>query len=551
MKTSFRLAGDSRRLGECLDVARARNALTPSRFGRSDFRQDRPEKRASEREPIKHITLFGSVVRPRGDLGNNRAVRILMLAAECAPLAKVGGLADVVGSLPKALEKLGHEVRVAIPGYGAIDWALYSPKSRTRFPVYTTWGAPVAEVWETAVDGIPHFLITGPPIPRERWIYGRSIEEDGPKFVFFSLAALWSSEALSWKPDVVHAHDSHTGAAVWWLGTEGRDNPFFHDVASVFTIHNLPYAAQGAGRVLGEYKLRRSDATLALSPSYRDSLMGLGILAADWLSTVSPTYAREILSPEGGHGLDGVLRARADRLAGILNGIDTESWNPRIDPELIANFEAATLPRRARNKTELQREAGLENDPRMPLLAVVSRLVKEKGYDFAAPAIRRWLDRGGQFVLLGTGDPALEHEYAQFELRYPHRASVRLRFDARYARRIYGGADAILLPSRYEPCGLAQMIAMRYGCVPVARRTGGLADTVTDAGDPGGTGLMFDEFHAWALWDALDRALKVYAHPAKWAELQRNGMARDFSWSRSAAEYAAVYAHAVAARSAG
>ncbi len=476
-----------------------------------------------------------------------------MLAAEAAPLAKVGGLADVVGSLPKALQALGHDVRVVIPGYGAIDWNKYKPVERTRFPVYTTWGAPEARIWETAVDGVPYFLVTGDPIPRERWIYGRTIEEDGPKFVFFALAALFSSEALDWKPDVVHAHDSHTGAAVWWLATEGRDNPWFRGVASVFTIHNLPYAAQGAGKALGDYKLRKSDALFALPADYRDSLMALGIVSADWLTTVSPTYAREILTPAGGHGLDGVLRVRADRLAGILNGIDVESWNPATDADLAATFDAATLPRRARNKTDLQRESGLEPDARMPLLAVVSRLVKEKGFDIAIPAIKRWLDRGGQFVLLGTGDPALEHDYAQFELRYPRRAGVRLRFDGRYARRVYAGADALLIPSRYEPCGLAQMIAMRYGAVPVARRTGGLADTVTDAGDPSGagTGLMFDEFNPWALWDALDRALKVYAQPAKWAELQKNGMGRDFSWSKSGREYATLYERAVAARSAG
>lgn len=476
-----------------------------------------------------------------------------MLAAEAAPLAKVGGLADVVGSLPKALQALGHDVRVVLPGYGAIDWNRYNPVELTRFPVYTTWGAPEARIWETHVDGVPFLLVTGDPIPPERWIYGRTIEEDAPKFVFFSLAALFASETLDWKPDVVHAHDSHTGAAVWWLGTEGRDNPWFRSVASVFTIHNLPYAAQGAGKALGDYKLRKSDALLMLPAQYRDSLMALGILGADWLTTVSPTYAREILTPEGGHGLDGVLRARGNRLAGILNGIDTESWDPATDADLAATYDASTLARRARDKTELQRESGLEPDARMPLLAVVSRLVKEKGFDIAVPAIKRWLDRGGQFVLLGTGDPALEHDYAQFELRYPHRASVRLRFDARYARRVYAGADALLVPSRYEPCGLAQMIAMRYGCVPVARRTGGLADTVTDAGDPSGagTGLMFDEFNPWALWDALDRALKVYAQPAKWAELQKNGMGRDFSWSRSGREYADLYERAVAARSAG
>ena len=482
-------------------------------------------------------------------MGNNREVRILMVAAEAAPLAKVGGLADVVGSLPRALSDLGHEVRVVIPAYGSLDWTRYNPKSVARFPVYTAWGEDTAEIWETAIGAIPVTLVGGPPIPKDRWIYGRTIQEDGPKFVFFSLAALWSAEALHWKPDVVHAHDSHTGAAVWWLATEGRENPYFRDVATVFTIHNLPYAAQGAGRYLGDYKIRRTGALEALPEGFRDSLMGIGILGADMLSTVSPTYAREILTPEGGYGLDGVLRLRRDRLAGILNGIDTESWDPGTDVDLFRNFDASTLERRAQNKAALQEEAGLEKDARMPLLAVVSRLVKEKGFDIAAPAMRRWLERGGQFVLLGTGDPTLEHEFAQFEMRYPRRASVRLRFDARYSRRIYGGADALLIPSRYEPCGLAQMIGMRYGCVPVARRTGGLADTVVDAGDPGGTGLMFDEFHAWALWDALERALRVYAQGAKWAQLQSNGMARDFSWGRSAKEYVALYERARAAHS--
>jgi starch synthase len=474
-------------------------------------------------------------------------MRILMIAAEAAPLAKVGGLADVVGSLPRALSALGHEVRVALPAYGSIDWLHYQPKMVAAFPVHAAGGDQQAEIWETAIGDVPVHLVGGPPIPKDRWIYGRTIEEDGPKFVFFSLAALWSAEALHWKPDVVHAHDSHAGAAAWWLATEGRENPYFEDVASVFTIHNLPYAAQGAGPALGEYKLRRTDALGVLPESYRDSLMGIGIVGADMLSTVSPTYAREILAAEGGHGLDGVLRLRADRLSGILNGIDTDSWNPSTDPELVRHFDAKTLPSRAANKAALQDEAGLEKDARMPLLGVVSRLVKEKGFDIAAPAVKRWLDRGGQFVLLGTGDPALEHEFAQFEMRYPHRASVRLRFDARYARRVYAGADALLIPSRYEPCGLAQMIGMRYGCVPVARRTGGLADTVVDAGDPAGTGLMFDEFHPWALWDALERALRVYAQPTKWAELQRNGMSRDFSWARSAADYAVLYERARAA----
>jgi starch synthase len=395
---------------------------------------------------------------------------------------------------------------------------------------------------------VRHYLVTGAPVPGQGPVYGSSIEEDGPKFIFFSLAALWATQALGWKPDVVHGHDYHAAAALWWLAIEGRGNDFFHDVASVFTIHNLPYAGQGAGKFLGDYHLLRTDALLALPAAFRDSLLGLGILGADYLSTVSPTYAREILSPEGGRGLDGVLRARADHLAGILNGIDTDFWNPATDPMLARKFHIGSLPLRAENKRALQRDAGLAIEESTPLLAVVSRLDPQKGFDVAAPVVRRWLELGGQFVLLGTGDPAVERVMASLELAFPGRASVRLAFDAAHAHRIYAGADALLIPSRYEPCGLTQMIAMRYGAVPIARRTGGLADTVVDAGDPRGNGILFDELSAWSVADALERAIRVYAHPGRWRELQRRGMRSDFSWARSAAAYADLYERARSSR---
>ena len=467
-----------------------------------------------------------------------------MLAAEAAPLAKVGGLADVVGSLPKALQALGHDVRVVLPVVRQ-HWNRYNPVEVTRFRS-TTWGARKPGSGRRRRRR-PFLLVTGDPIPRSADL--RAHDRGGrPKFVS-SRSPRSSLRDARLEADVVHAHDSHTGAAVWWLGTEGR--PLVSRRGVRLTIHNLP-TPRRRGKALGDYKLRKSDALFALPAAYRDSLMALGILGADWLTTVSPTYAREILTPEGGHGLDGVLRARADRLAGILNGIDAESWNPATDADLAATYDATTLARRARNKTELQRESGLEPDARMPLLAVVRGWSRRRASTSPFPPSSAGSTAADSSSCSARG-PALEHDYAQFELRYPHRASVRLRFDARYARRVYAGADALLVPSRYEPCGLAQMIAMRYGAVPVARRTGGLADTVTDAGDPSGagTGLMFDEFNPWALWDALDRALKVYAQPAKWAELQKNGMGRDFSWSRSGREYATLYARAVAARSAG
>ncbi|HEX7253334.1 MAG TPA: glycogen/starch synthase [Thermoanaerobaculia bacterium] len=476
-------------------------------------------------------------------------MKILFLAAEAAPLVKVGGLADVIGSLPQALRDEGHDVRVAIPGYGAIDWARFAPQPRARFPVPSGAGDQIAEIYETRVGGVPHWLVTGPPIPHTRTIYGAGIEEDGPKFIFFSLAALWACQSLDWKPDVVHAHDYHAGAAVLWLATSARYNDYFRSVASVFTIHNLPYAGQGAGRAMGLYQLSTPGGIFVLPEAYRDSLLGVALLTADWLSTVSPTYAHEIQTSEGGRGLESVLRARGDHLSGITNGIDVDLWNPATDSALASRYDAGSIDTREKNKAALQREAGLGAARRSPLAAVVSRIdAHQKGMDIAAAALPAWLASGGQFVLLGTGDPTLEQQFARLELAFPGRASVRLRFDAAYARRIYAGADLLLVPSRYEPCGLTQMIGMRYGAVPVARRTGGLADTVVDAGDPGGTGLMFDEPRPEALADALARAARVYADAGAWRELVRRGMAKDFSWKRSAREYARLYEQAVRQR---
>jgi starch synthase len=472
-------------------------------------------------------------------------LKVLFLAAEASPFVKVGGLGDVAGSLPAALAALGHDVRLAIPGYGAIDWAGFRPRRRERFDVNRAGGAEPAQVWETSSDGVPVYLVTGPPIPTDRRIYGSSIEEDGRKFVFFSLAALEACRVLDFRPDVVHCNDWHTGPAVYRLAITRSADPFFADTATLFTIHNLPYTGRGAGRFLGEYGLPASE-VLGLLPEWaRDSLLGIGLATADVLTTVSPTYAREIQTAEGGYGFDGVLRARHDRLHGVLNGIDTQSWNPETDEVLRARFDADSLDLRPANKASLQQETGLQPDSRAFLLGIVSRLDSQKGFDIAIPVLPRWIQSGGQFAALGSGDPVIEENLAALELGFPGRASVRLRFDPPHSRRIYGGTDAILIPSRYEPCGLTQMIAMRYGAVPIARRTGGLADTITDAGDSGGTGFLFDGYDSLSLAHALDRARRVYADREKWTELQRRGMERDFGWGRSAAQYGALYREAL------
>ena len=472
-------------------------------------------------------------------------MNVLFLAAEASPFVKVGGLGDVAGSLPRALASLGHDVRLAIPGYGAIDWPRFRPRRLARFDVNHAGGPELAQVWETSSDGVPVYLVTGPPIPTDRRIYGSSIEEDGRKFVFFSLAALEACRALDFRPDVVHANDWHTGPAVYQLATARSADPFFRDTATLFTIHNLPYTGRGAGRFLAEYGLPASPVLESIPEWARDSLLGVGLATADVLTTVSPTYAREIQTPEGGYGFDGVLRARSDRLHGVLNGIDTRSWNPETDEVLRARFDGHGLELRSANKTALQEATGLQPDGEAFLLGVVSRLDSQKGFDIAIPVLPSWIQAGGQFAALGSGDPGIEGALATLELGFPGRASVRLRFDPAHSRRIYGGADAILIPSRYEPGGLTQMIAMRYGAVPIARRTGGLADTITDAGDPGGTGFLFDSYDSVSLAHALDRARRVYAQREEWIELQRRGMERDFGWDRSAAQYEGLYREAL------
>ncbi len=479
-------------------------------------------------------------------------LRILLLAAEVAPFAKVGGLADVAGSLPKALHQLGHDVRVAMPRYAQVALDQFDLR-HTGLSVTV----PLDERRETvrilagAINSVPVYFMDHPGYFERENVYG--YPDDLERFILFCRSALEACRALDWRPQIIHCNDWHTAVVPNWLKTIYADDPFYAGTAAVYTIHNLQYQGVFSSRALRvagleEFGLIHHPETPDLNEVV--DFMARGILFADVVTTVSPRYAQEILTPQYGERLDPVLRDRQERLFGILNGIDYEVYNPATDPHVLHHYDADTLDERVKNKLALQRQIGLPEDPEAPLLGMVSRLADQKGFDILADVIDHILDLGVHFVLLGMGDPHYHQVFAQIAQQYPDRAVACLRFDLPLGQRIYAGADMFLMPSRFEPCGLGQMIAMRYGCVPVARATGGLADTIEDF-DPRtgrGTGFLFGPYDRWALFAAVVRALEAYKNPDTWRSIQRQGMAKDFTWGASARRYVELYGKALELR---
>lgn len=460
-------------------------------------------------------------------------IRVLFLAAEADPFVKVGGLGDVSAALSRALRALPDsqlDVRLALPHHGVIK---ANARPLEMFPIRHGDKMVTAQVSEASLDGMPVYLIGGEPIAAVGSVYSSNPALDAEKYSFFSMAALQLPRILNWDMNILHAHDWHTALAVYALLLKRWDGEM-HGVSSVLTLHNLPYMGGDVTEILKAYNLPLAQTDL---PDWAHALpLPLGLFAADAVAAVSPTYADEILTEKFGCGLQDFLHRRKATLRGILNGIDTAAYNPATDDALPFQYTAENPSIREKNKAALQTKLGLEADSIIPMFGMVTRMDKQKGVDVALDVLRKLDDLPWQFVILGAGDPELEEQARALQKDMPTRVRVETRFDARLARQIYAGADMLLMPSRYEPCGLAQMIAMRYGCIPIVHATGGLSDTVNNS-----NGFLFKTGTPRAFRGAILKALAAFSDRDAWIARQKKAMQEDFSWGRSAQKYFELY----------
>lgn len=465
-------------------------------------------------------------------------MKLLFVASECTPIAKVGGLGDVIGSLPKALKKLGCDVRIAIPGYRIID----AKKYKTHLVVSNVKVREESvNIYETFLPDsrVPVYLLENEKYFGENGVYlAKSAFVDSFKeiqrFLFFSKAIPEIFKSLDWQPQIIHCHDWHMSFIPLLLRLKNKK------IKTLLTIHNL--ANQGkwvAGEILSFIGLKGNEAESLkiIDKEGNLNIFEQGILNADILNTVSNNYAKEIKTKEYGEGLEQDLIKKEDDLFGILNGIDCDRFNPKTDPDIKSNYSLKDFENKTKNKTALQKILNFPIDSKTPLLGIINRLTAQKGVDLMLEIIPELVKSNCQLVVLGVGEDVYEKKLEEFSKKYPKNISVHIKFDPVLAQKIYAGSDIFLMPSRFEPCGLGQMIAMRYGTLPIVRKTGGLAETVQDRK----TGFVFEQYKKEALLGSVGEALDFYKNKNKWQELIRNAMSQDFSWEKSAKRYLELY----------
>lgn len=468
-------------------------------------------------------------------------MKVLYAASEAAPFVKTGGLADVAGSLPKALNEAGAETRVILPLYSAIDPKWCKQMTFLFFTqVQLSWRSQYCGVFSLEHDGVTYYFVDNEYYFKRDSIYGCC--DDGERFAFFSRAVVELIPQLGWTPDILHCNDWQTALMPMYPCYENSD--VCHGIRSVFTIHNIEYQ--------GRFGLDTAQDVFGLPQNLIDSsiicyendvnLMKGAIYEADFVTTVSPSYADELRDPDFAHGLHAVVASNSYKLAGILNGIDTIRYDPANDPLIAINYSADDLSGKAVCKEELCQQLGLTAEPSTPIIACVSRLASHKGFALVKEALDEIVAKGACLVIIGTGEDRFENFFRDAENRYKGRVSANIMYSESRAMQIYAGADMLLMPSRSEPCGLSQMIAMRYGTVPIVREVGGLKDSIHNLGDENANGFSFLEYSAHGLLGAVDFALRTYRNnPETWSSLMLAEMTADLSWNSSAAKYVDIY----------
>ncbi len=467
-----------------------------------------------------------------------------MCSSEVAPFAKTGGLGDVLGALPQALAKLGHDVRVVLPKYGCIQ-EQYCQEMEFRFFLYIPlgWRRKYCGVFELKKDGVTYYFIDNEYYFGDIYLYKWN---DLERFAFYDKACLEILKQLDFKPDIIHAHDWQAGMVPVLLNAYYVEDEFYRGIKTVFTIHNLRYQGIYSMDIVADFYSLPQEYFTEDKLEFHGcaNLLKGGIVYADYVTTVSPSYAEEIKTPLGGERLDGLLSARSQSLYGIINGIDTAVYNAKTDPKIFANFDLRNLTsKKKENKIALQKQLGLPVDGEKAMIGIVSRLVDQKGFDIIAEAMGELVNLDIQLVVLGTGEAKYEEMFRQNAWYHPEKVSANITFSDDMAHKIYASADMLLMPSMFEPCGLSQMIAMAYGTIPIVRETGGLKDSVQPFNEftGEGNGFSFAPYSAHDMLYTLRMALHFFADKEVWVPLMKRAMKMDFSWSASAQKYDEMY----------